>query len=627
MISAELQNTTRDLSDPFFLMRELSHKEKRDQTDWLMNRLKIIKGSSQANTERIFLPPDTDSKICCTICLKYFGLLNKKIKCPLCVRSVCHYTCSRKIPMNLDPFSNDQNNLLRVCINCAEIFEKRIKIKQQESRRYSEEESDISQTYDRLNELRSWTESLLPKLKIQLEDLQLPSRCSAPLYDEAQKAFLLLDKIFLKLKNMLQSIKPNESLYSKQKLVNNMKTCFALFLQSHLPQFKLLKEQFRAIKRPEQPSLTFIDPAVCSLSGGRVIISGENLTEMTCVKVAGLDCPCKLIGNNQISVQCPTLLEEGFKTVELINPGGLKFQSEGLLYTDKFSGSQNTNQNIKSKNSWSSLLPTNAISMVQTASSYIPQYLTYPQLLEWRLFNKNTPPTNTEPIIYHISPAVTPLVGKKIEIIGKNFEEGVSLLIDGKPQQYKLYSDQQDESSPKEKRFTLSFTGPSREQAGFVSVEVVNPSGERCKLDNVLYYSDEINAFDQDFGFITDILLEQKGISTIPCLSLDDPAGLVDYDLFNLGPIEPAIHCRTTGSLNTSAINICQSNKNGEGRAQSMGYSSSWDEKGRYVPTLPNEGLMGARSHSETPSCGVNARPQEDTTRHLHQRSSSRWKK
>jgi hypothetical protein len=93
-----------------------------------------------------------------------------------------------------------------------------------------------------------------------------------------------------------------------------------------------------------------------------------------------------------------------------------------------------------------------------------------------------------EPTIDSIIPAVSPLHGGiQMQVMGENFNEGTILKIDG----YVISNTKlQSPSSRHNQNYTLSFTSPPLEKEGFKRVQVINPNGKNCTLDNVLYYSD-----------------------------------------------------------------------------------------------------------------------------------------
>jgi len=91
------------------------------------------------------------------------------------------------------------------------------------------------------------------------------------------------------------------------------------------------------------------------------------------------------------------------------------------------------------------------------------------------------PSQRDSPVIVSIIPAVSPLRGGvQMQLTGANFANGVVVKIDG------IIVD----AKPTEPS-TLTLTCPPFKTEGFKTVEVLNPSGTSCRLDNVLYYLNE----------------------------------------------------------------------------------------------------------------------------------------
>jgi hypothetical protein len=464
----------------------------------------------------------------CQLCIAKFGILKKKHRCPLCECYICA-NCLNPSQVEIDPvYAHEKPVSVWVCKVCGDL------LKQSEERARVKEAIEAAGNHPLvyyhgiLSEVLGLLRTHIPRFQKMVnesstvEQLQAAAKLELNLVELMRNFDIGIKK--------LSSIKL-ENEYDKR-VQEHIKRALINFLQDNLAKFRALQNQRKELlaaamtaekagkekkgskdKGGLQPFVTELDRAMSPMGGTKVTIHGENFMKTTKVEIGGVECKVRFIDSNTLSVQAPPLKEEGFKDVEVINGESLNHRLPGiLLYSAQCqellactpipsphlnrekqeagdqeppfqiqpqlnkngNGNGNGNNNVNLNLSFNSNTSVGSRPFGHNRSSSFG--------LDEMISSSTAP--QEPPTIKLLHPAIAPLSGTKLRITGQNFCSQSSVLIGGTKTKLLSFTDSEGGSQ------ILEVQSPKL-PAGVHPVEVVNPGGKKCVLEDVLFYTDD----------------------------------------------------------------------------------------------------------------------------------------
>lgn len=426
----------------------------------------------------------------CPIChASFWTLVKKRFKCLMCGRTVCG-NCLHKI--QLEPVVlTDEPVTEWICTQCFNEVEK-------------EEEHDaliksIAAAPDHplvyyhgvvMDVVRTLSRHL-PRYEASVLGADSVADC-----EEAGKLEAGLVELF---KNFDIGLKKISSLTSESerdmRVQSSIKMALVGFLQENLARFRTLQSQRKSLMTQfaeeeksgkrlrksnrskggaegEAPFIATIDPAMSSMAGAKISLTGSNFKPGTKVEIDGVLCRVKFMGPDRLIVYSPSLDTEGLKSILVTNPGGGSHALENvLLYSEEIGQPEPSPRTLQKS----------PATPAATDGSALPLAID-------EALNASEVPLE-EPVIRLIHPAICPIGGNTVlRIAGDHFCDQSVVRIGNKDAPVLSFDDTQGGESRLKQ---LKVRSPALRQVGFHRVEVTNPGGKRCRLDDVLFYTDD----------------------------------------------------------------------------------------------------------------------------------------
>eukprot|EP01101_Sappina_pedata_P002389 TRINITY_DN12635_c0_g1_i1.p1 TRINITY_DN12635_c0_g1~~TRINITY_DN12635_c0_g1_i1.p1 ORF type:complete len:299 (-),score=35.95 TRINITY_DN12635_c0_g1_i1:222-1118(-) len=250
-----------DRTAEFVRLRDRYKTKQKDEYEHLTTLLRLLKYSpdnAPANSRKstsffTFTQTSEDHVTNCQICSKSFSSLfiktDTEFQCPLCKYVVCTQ-CSQKAV----PLANNATQTVRVCANCSDVYE-RNKV-YEDFLATKEKENEFVKLWDVLVDIRSCIDKVFPKMKLIMakHDEAKSDEEKADTLHRGAKVAESLDEFFrnfdIAFKKIRSSFKTNSD---KEKLcLQNISEYLARYLETMLPQYRLLKHNYAAAKETQR---------------------------------------------------------------------------------------------------------------------------------------------------------------------------------------------------------------------------------------------------------------------------------------------------------------------------------------------------------------------------------------
>jgi len=248
---------TRDHTKQFLEMKQKHLAKSKNELDMISLKFKQVK----LNINDVLNDSKILSKIVhnCLICGSEFGrIFNKKQHCAVCGSIVCSNCNQNSLPINaLDPPSSPQQQQLQLqqqhnqqhnqpqnintCNLCFHTLSTVIKKNELTRLKFLSNKSDFVQIYEQMQLNMMDLQKNLPTFKGLVEKITDKSSPLIPRAKELESTISILIKEF---ENGIRYLKNLKGATPKQnQVIFNLKHCFATFLQTSLPIFKIYTSQ------------------------------------------------------------------------------------------------------------------------------------------------------------------------------------------------------------------------------------------------------------------------------------------------------------------------------------------------------------------------------------------------
>eukprot|EP01118_Nematostelium_gracile_P017411 TRINITY_DN7424_c0_g1_i1.p1 TRINITY_DN7424_c0_g1~~TRINITY_DN7424_c0_g1_i1.p1 ORF type:complete len:561 (-),score=121.20 TRINITY_DN7424_c0_g1_i1:27-1709(-) len=475
---------TRDHLREFKLRRDKVVSAKDKELEKLLNQFKILSVNvNSANDDnqgwmnwrktRGPINPITDSDedlvtaTNCSLCKKPLGkFFGKPRQCPLCARVVDANCIVNKLPTETRAQQVPVD--VNVCDYCFSAVTDAKEKKSKKEKMGKIEKLPFVIYHKLLSQLRSAILEDQPRLKnLMLEIGDEHNEYNANNVKKARAVASDLEALYKNFESTMKTfeeLKPSNN--KEAKLQSMIKMAFLTFIQDNLAEFRVLNKQIRnvesqPIKKGGEPKIVttpvgakknlefitpvinFINPVMLPLSGGSVVLSGDNFSPRIQVHFDNVPVLCKYVDSKEIIVTAPALVS-GFKTIRVTNPDGTDFVMEQILCYSSEMDESVSSRDLDLNNEW------------------------------------------MEPEVESVEPVACSLKGIAVTIRGSNFVPGKTTIKVGG----KFVQNVRCESTK------ISFMAPSMTTEGFKDIQVTNPDGKNCVLENILLYSNSFGVPD-----------------------------------------------------------------------------------------------------------------------------------
>jgi len=196
---------------------------------------------------------------------------------------------------------------------------------------------------------------------------------------------------------------------------------------------------------------------------------------------------CEYVDSHELIVlETPSFSSEGFKTLQVINPGGTSAVLENVLYYYAPSSAAAVNKQTSSFDGWATSGST-AVGFQRLHQSPSSEGR-FPTNASATYDTESNITSNRFPTVESVSPAVSPLQGgMPMRLTGRNLFDGIVVKVGGV-----LIQDLQFDRNELNSECDLLFSSPRMDSEGFRDMEVFNPKLpaplNRVVLPNVVYY-------------------------------------------------------------------------------------------------------------------------------------------